>query len=151
MRVLEAKLYKIKVKLLRQAFTLMEILISVIIITVVAFSLLEIYSQNRSFAVYINQRPLISLTSTLYNFVDLEKYDKSEKDVYELIRNDFDIKNDSVRQYLKKVKKKIEVKDEKEILEEATYGIGIFSREYRLKDKVTTSFFRLGVKKVNKK
>jgi len=129
----------------------MEILISVIIITVVAFSLLEIYSQNRSFAIYINNRPIISLTSTLYNFIDLDKYHKSEKSVYELIRQDFNIKNDEVRRYLKEIKREIVVKDEKMVFEETSLGIGIFSKEYRLKSSVNTTFFRLKVDKVEKK
>ena len=128
----------------------MEILVSVIIITVVAFSLLEIYSQNRSFAIYINNRPIISLTSTLFNFINLDKYHKSEKNVYDLIQQDFDIKNDEVRRYLKEVKRKIVVKDEKMVFEESSLGIGIFSKGYRLKSSVDTTFFRLKVNKVKK-
>ena len=125
----------------------MEILISVMIITVVAFSLLKIFSQNRAFAIYIDKRPLISFSSTLYSFIDLSKYNKSEKNVYDLIYQDFDIKNDEVRKYLKDSKRVIEVDEEQLIFEDEEMGMGIFSTRYGLKGSVTSFFFRLKLDK----
>ena len=121
----------------------MEILISVMIITIVGFSLLKLYSQNRSYTLYIDKRPLLSFNSTLYNFIPLQKYNKSKKSAYDLLYSDFKIKNDEFRQYLKGVKREIKTKEAVVVFKDEKEGIEIFAKEYSVKKGVANSFFRL--------
>ena len=128
---------------MRQGFTLIEILISVMIISIVGFSLLKLYSQNKSYVLYIQKRPLISFNSSLYNFISLDKYHKSKKRAYDLLYNDFKIKNDEVREYLKKIKREIELKEKRVVFEDNIVGVKIVAKEYKIKKNITNSFFRL--------
>lgn len=82
----------------------MEVLASVAIITVVGLALLQIASNNTRLITYILEKKSINnVVSILAGH--LGKTDnKSEKELYETIRKEFDIKNDEVRKDLKNVK-----------------------------------------------
>ncbi|RUM67114.1 MAG: hypothetical protein DSZ06_01980, partial [Sulfurospirillum sp.] len=81
-------------KHLRPAFTIIEILVSVIIISYSIVYVLKIHSSNREQIIYLSERNKRSLEDSLYVTKDILKYHKETKTAYELLEREFDIKED---------------------------------------------------------
>jgi len=93
-------------KNLRSAFSLVEILISVMIISVVIVAIAKIDSQNISMAEYISNRSKAEFENTLFLTKEALKYNKDKKDAYTLLRG-FKISKIKSKNYLKSIKRKI--------------------------------------------
>lgn len=91
---------------MRKGFTIIEIIISVVIIAIVTLTLAKINRQNTNMVDYVTNRNKHELTNTLFLSKEAFKYNKSERDAYTLLSK-MGIKNSKVREYLKKVKRKI--------------------------------------------
>ena len=65
---------------MRKAFTLMEILVSVVLISIVILGIAKIREQNIKVAKYIAQRAQNELSNTLFLDKENQKYSKSKKD-----------------------------------------------------------------------
>ncbi len=98
-----------------RAFTLIEVIMSVIIVSIVVMGAMKLQDRNRDMALYIYQRGKSELDNSLFLTSKVYRYDKSEKDAYELLRDEFEIKDDESRIELKKLKKRINITDEIEI------------------------------------
>ena len=96
---------------MKRGFTLIEIIISVVIIAIVTLSLAKINRQNANMVDYVTTRNKYELTNTLFLTQEAAKYNKSEKDAYTLLSK-MGIKNSDVRMYLKNLKRKIYVDDD---------------------------------------
>ncbi len=70
----------------RRAFTLVEVLVSVMIFSVSIYYILQIYSDRRADVVYIVERNNAVMQDTFFLIQkDLARYDKSEKSAYDLL------------------------------------------------------------------
>lgn len=87
---------------LRPAFTIIEILISVIIISVSIIYVLKLHSQNHAQIVYISERNKLSWQDSLFLTEDVTTYHKENKDAYEVLQKHFKIKNFESRAILQK-------------------------------------------------
>ena len=95
---------------LRRGFTIIEIIVSVVIIAIVTLTLAKVNKQNVNMVDYVSSRNKHELSNTLFLVKEATKYNKSEKDAYTLLSK-MGIKNTDVRIYLKKLKRKIYVQD----------------------------------------
>jgi len=93
------------------AFTIIEIIVSVIIIAIVTLTLAKISKQNSAMVDYVTSRLKNELSNTLFLHPEAFKYDKSRKDAYTILAS-MKIKNDKTKAYLKRLKRKIYVDDE---------------------------------------
>ena len=91
---------------MKRAFTIIEIVISVIIIAIVTLTIAKINRQNANLVDYVSSRNKYELTNTLFLTPEALKYNKSEKDAYTILSK-MDIKNSDAKMYLKKIKRKI--------------------------------------------
>jgi prepilin-type N-terminal cleavage/methylation domain-containing protein len=91
---------------MKKAFTIIEIIVSVIIISIVVLGLTKINKQNIYMADYVANRNKNELSNTLFLTKEALKYDKSEKDAYTLLQK-MHISKIETRQYLKSLKRKI--------------------------------------------
>ena len=91
---------------LKKGFTIIEILVSVVIIAIVTLTLAKINQQNAVMVYYVSSRLKNELTNTLFLHPQAQKYDKSEKDAYTILSS-MGIKNDKAKSYLKSIKRKI--------------------------------------------
>ena len=89
-------------KTLRPAFTIIEIIISVIIISVSIIYVLKLHSQNHAQIVYISERNKLSLQDSLFLTDDVIRYHKDRKEAYEVLEKHFKIKESKSREILKK-------------------------------------------------
>ncbi len=88
----------------KKAFTLIEVLVSVVILSTVAVMLFEISANSKSNFSYLAKKGDFTTLSSLSLMHIDQKYHNSEKDLYEFIRDDYDIKDDELRKYLKEQK-----------------------------------------------
>jgi len=85
----------------RRGFTLIEVLISVALLSVAASAIFALStSQKRVFEFSKERFQVSALSSVIYQNYD-EKLDKSTKDIYEIIKSRYSIDNDDIRRYLK--------------------------------------------------
>ncbi len=91
---------------MRSAFTIIEIIISVVIIAMATLTLAKISKQNSTMVDYVTNRLKNELSNTLFLHPDAFNYDKSRKDAYTILHS-MGIRNDKTKSYLKKLKRKI--------------------------------------------
>ena len=91
---------------MRSAFTIIEIIISVVIIAMTTLTLAKISKQNSTMVDYVTNRLKGELSNTLFLHPDAFNYDKSRKDAYTILHS-MGIRNDKTKAYLKTLKRKI--------------------------------------------
>ena len=126
----------------RAAFTLIEVIVSVIIISFVVLSLMEISSRSKENAVYLSQRNKASFADSFYLFEESTKYHKKEKNAYEMLQPHFTITNDESREILKKISREIIVPEPLSIPSPDETTLNAEVRRVILKDQYSSSYFR---------
>ena len=130
---------------MRRAFTLIEVIMSVIIVSIVVMGAMKLQDKNREMAIYIQQRGSSELDNSLFLTTRIYRYDKSETNAYELVRYEFNIKEDSSREALKKITKKINMTEDKDIpisIEEGSEPVFTFyTNEVLLKGKYPARYY----------
>jgi len=96
---------------MKRGFTIIEIIISVVIIAIVTLTLAKINKQNANMVDYVTSRNKTELSNTLFLTKEAYKYDKSQKDAYTLLAK-MNIKNSKTKEYLKKITRKIYIKQD---------------------------------------
>jgi len=133
------------VKTLRPAFTIIEILISVIIISVSIVYVLKLHSQNREQIVYISERNKLSLQDSLFLTDDVIRYHKDRKEAYEVLEKHFKVKDLKSRELLKKNARGFFIPEPVKILPVEGYGPTAIINEIMLKDKHSSVYYHFKV------
>ena len=123
---------------MKRAFTIIEVIVSVIIISIVVMGLAKINRQNINMADYVASRNKSELSNTLFLTKEALQYDKSEKDAYTLLQK-MNINNLDTRQYLKKLKRKIYI-DRDIKLQKMVVPLDVTA--IMLKSKYATKYYR---------
>lgn len=130
----------------RTAFTLIEILISVLIISTSIVYILKIYSQNHEQIIYISGRNKQALEDSLFLTDRVLNYNKEEKSAYDILNETFLIDDFQSKNLLKTQKRKIIIPepirlsaDEEESNSEGMPAALI--HEVTLKNNYTSSYF----------
>ena len=124
---------------MRRAFTILEVLVSVTLISIVVLGIVKIESQNRQIAQYISGRVKSELANTLFLVPKIMRYDKEEKSAYtvlERLHGDKDI----TRKTLKETKRKIHISDPLKI---AKLPIPVEVRAIMLKSQYSARYYRI--------
>ena len=124
---------------MKRAFTIMEIIVSVLIIAIVTLTLAKINKQNAVMVDYVTTRLQNELSNTLFLTNEAFQYDKSEKDAYTLLKG-IKIKNEEARAYLKKLKRKIYIAQDLPI---ENMVIPIHLNAIMLKSQFSTRYYRI--------
>ncbi len=124
---------------MRKAFTLMEIMVSVVLISIVVLGIIKLQKENTFMAKYIGGRVQSELSNTLFLGKAALRYDRDEKDAYTLL-SDMRIKSDKSKEILKNIKRKIYISDPLPIGE---LPIPIELRAVMLKSEYSTRFYRI--------
>ena len=132
-------------KPLRPAFTIIEILVSVLIISVSIIFILKLHSDNHEQAVYISERNKLSLEDSLYLTPLVLRYHKDTKDAYTLLQDEFSIESSESREILKQNKRAIFIPESGQTLpSEEEYGYAATFHQIFLKDTHSSRYFRFG-------
>jgi prepilin-type N-terminal cleavage/methylation domain-containing protein len=96
----------------RKAFTLIEVLVSVVILSTVAVLLFEISTNSKNNFSFLSEKATFTTLASLPLMHANQKYNNSDKTLYEYIRYDYNIKDDDLRKYLKEKKLHLDYEDE---------------------------------------
>ena len=93
----------------KRAFTLIEVIVSVIIVFIVVLGAMQISKQNKDMATYLLKRGSSEIDNSLFLTKKVQRYSNDKKNAYDLLVDEFSIKDFESRDLLKKVEKKINV------------------------------------------
>jgi len=131
---------------LRPAFTIIEILISVIIISFGIIYVLQVHSDNHEQIVYISERNKHSLQDSLYLTPNILRYHKDDKSAYDILQRHFKIREDESREILKKNSRDIYIPEEIQIIPPPeTPGPTAIVNEIKLKGNHSSIYWRFKI------
>jgi len=131
----------------KNAFTLIEVIISVIILSGAILYVLKVHSQTRDDIIYITQRDRYTLQDTLFLTDKTLKYHKENKNAYDIIEEKFKVEKYKSREILKKIKRDIFIPDEINLNkdDEIQMPFNVKIQEIKLKDKYSSYYFHFGI------
>jgi prepilin-type N-terminal cleavage/methylation domain-containing protein len=124
---------------MRRAFTILEVLVSVTLISIVVLGIVKIESQNQQIAHYISGRVKSELANTLFLVPRVMRYNKEEKNAYTLLERMHGDK-DTTRKTLKETKRKIHIS---EPLPLGELPIPVEVRAIMLKSEYSSRYYRI--------
>jgi hypothetical protein len=133
-------------KTLRPAFTIIEILISVVIITLAIIPVLKVHSSNHEQVVYISERNNRALEDSLYLSKNIMMHHQDTKTAYEVLRNFFKIKDLESREILKQTSRDIFIPEEIRVFSmQEQSGPTATVNEIMLKDKHSSIYHQFSL------
>ncbi len=99
----------------KNAFTLIEVMVSVILISIVVVGILKQQSNNTNMAFYLLKRGDAELGNSLFVTKSIQHYNEENKTAYDLLLKEFSIKDFESRKILKDVSRQIHITEEVEI------------------------------------
>jgi competence protein ComGC len=133
-------------KTLRPAFTIIEILIAVIIISFGIIFVLQIHSDNEEQIIYISERNKHSLQDSLYLSKNILRYHKDNKSAYKILERHFKVTEDKSRQILKNTSRDIFIPEEIKIIPPPeTRGPTALVNEVKIKDKHSAIYWHFKI------
>jgi prepilin-type N-terminal cleavage/methylation domain-containing protein len=124
---------------MRKAFTLIEVMVSVVLISIVVMGIIKIQKDSIFMAKYIAGRVQSELSNTLFLTPSAMRYDKSEKDAYTVLQY-MHIKKTESRELLREIKRTINISDPIPIGE---LPIPIELKAVMLKNKYSGRFYHI--------
>jgi len=126
----------------RKAFTIIEVLVSVVLISIVVLGTVKLQQESRAMALYLSDRSKSELSNTLFLGKEVMRYHKDEKDAYTLLSKNFKLSDDTSREILKESKRSIFISEPIK-LSDTTLPIKV--NEIMLKGNYPSRFFHLEV------
>ena len=133
------------VKTSRPAFTLIEILISVLILSGTIVYALKIHSQNQEQIIYISERSKLSLQDSLFIADDALRYHKDTKTAYDIIERYFKVDDMRSREVLKKISREYFIPETIQLIADENEMPSAVVNEIKIKDKFSSSYFHFKI------
>lgn len=131
---------------MRPAFTIIEILVSVLIISVSIIYVLKIHSGNREQIIYILERNKRSLSDSLFLDHTVLRYHKDKKNAYEILQPEVKIKELKSREILKKEERDIFTPEEIVIVPPPDVpGASAIVNEVKLKGEHSSNYWHFKI------
>jgi hypothetical protein len=127
------------------AFTLIEVLISVLILSGTIVYALKIHSQNKEQIVYISERSKLSLEDSLFVADDTLKYHKDTKTAYDIIEKYFRIDKLKSRKILKNISREYFIPEPIQLIADESDAPAATVDEIKTKDKFSASYFHFKI------
>jgi prepilin-type N-terminal cleavage/methylation domain-containing protein len=135
----------LKKSVLRPAFTLIEILVSVLILSGSIVYALKIHSGNRELILYISERNKLSLQDSLFLSEEARSYHKDKKEAYDVIQRYFKVDNFKSRKILKEISREYYIPDPIDLISEEEDVPAAVIEEIKIKDKFSSSYFHFKI------
>jgi prepilin-type N-terminal cleavage/methylation domain-containing protein len=130
---------------LHTAFTLIEVLVSVLILSGTIVYALKIHSQNREQIIYISERSKLSLQDSLFVAKDALKYHKDTKTAYDVVERYFKVDDLKSREILKRISRTYFMPEPIQLITEETEEPSAVVDEIKIKDKFSSSYFHFKI------
>ena len=118
----------------------MEVLVSVLLISIVIMGIAQIREQSIDLSHYVANRIKGELSSSLFVTKEAMRYDGSKKDAYELLRS-FRIDKLKSREILRAQKRYLEISDPLDIGEENPLPVKVHA--FHLKEHYSSTYYRV--------
>jgi len=135
----------LKTVALKPAFTLIEVLVSVLIISGSIVYALKIHSQNHEQILYISERSKLSLQDSLFLAEDVRAYNKDTKEAYDILSRYFRIDNFKSREILKQISRTYFIPEPIQLTDEEEGQPSGTVEEIKIKDKYSSSYFHFKI------
>jgi len=132
-------------KTLRHAFTLIEVLVSVLILSGTIVYALKIHSQNKEQIIYISERSKLSLQDSLFVSDNSIRYHKDKKEAYDVLRKYFKVEDQKSREILKKISREYFIPESIKLITDETEAPAAVIDEIKIKDKFSSSYFHFKI------
>ncbi len=132
-------------KTVRSAFTLIEVLVSVLILSGTIVYALKIHSQNEEQIIYISERSKLSLQDSLFVSNDSIKYHKDTKTAYDVLRKYFKVEDQKSREVLKNISREYFIPEPIKIITDEAEAPAAVVDEIKIKDKFSSSYFHFKI------
>ena len=133
------------IKTSHPGFTLIEVLISVLILSGTIVYALKIHSQNKEQIVYISERSKLSLQDSLFVADDTLRYHKDTKTAYDVIERYFKVDDLKSRKILKKISREYFIPEPIQLIADETEAPTAVVDEIKIKDKFSSSYFHFKI------
>ena len=130
-------------KKLRDGFTIIEVMVSVVLISIVVLAIIKMQQESRSMALYLSDRSKYEFSNTLFLSKEISKYHKDKKDAYTLIEQKFQISNDKSQKILKETFRTIFISEPFNLGEDIPIVVNL--NEIMLKEQYPTRFFHFEI------
>ena len=127
------------------AFTLIEVLISVLILSGTIVYALKIHSQNHEQIVYISERGKLSLQDSLFVGDDALKYHKDTKTAYDVVERYFKVDDLKSREVLKKISREYFIPEPIQLIADENEAPAAVVDEIKIKDQFSSSYFHFKI------
>ncbi len=127
----------------RNAFTIIEVLVSVVLISIVVLGAVKLQQEGRAMALYLSDRSKSELSNTLFLTKEAMRYHKDEKDAYALLSKSLKLSDDESRKILKESKRSIFISDPLNLSDDT---LPITVNEIMLKGDYPSRFFHFEIK-----
>jgi prepilin-type N-terminal cleavage/methylation domain-containing protein len=133
-------------KTLRPAFTLIEILVAVSILSMAFLYVLKVHTDNRKHIIYLSERNKNSLQDSLYLTKNILRHHKDTKTAYEILQRHIKVKEDQSRETLKKTQRAIFIPKEIKIIPPPDRpGPTALVNEVKLKDAHSSNYWHFKI------
>ncbi len=85
----------------KRGFTLIEVLVSIVILSVVAVGLFDVSAKGKQNYIFLKEKTEFDRLSSLAFMHNSQKLHNKDKTLYDFIRYDYNIDDDDLRKYLK--------------------------------------------------
>lgn len=89
---------------MKKGFSLIEVLIATVILSVVGIALLQMGSKNQKINRYIDQKSSIAHLASVVGFHHNINFNKTEKTLYDFLKSDYKIDNFDIKKMLEEQK-----------------------------------------------
>jgi type II secretory pathway pseudopilin PulG len=130
----------------RPAFTIIEILISVIILSGSILFVLKLHGQNQDQISYVTERNKLSLQDSLFLTNNALRHHKDTKNAYDILGKYFKVNESKSREILKNCSRAYFIPESLMVIPpEETNGPSATVDEIKIKDKWSSSFYRFKI------
>jgi len=131
--------------ILKPAFTLIEVLVSVLILSGSIVYALQIHSQNHEQILYISERSKLSLQDSLFLAENAQTFHKDTKEAYDVISPYFRIDDLKSREILKGISRTYFIPEPVQLTGEEEDQPSATVEEIKIKDKFSSSYFHFKI------
>jgi len=130
----------------KNAFTLLEVIISIVILSTSIILVLKIHSQTRNDIEYIVQRNKYSLQDSLFAAQNTFKYHKETKSAYDICQDQFRIENFDSKKILQNINRAIYIPEAYDTRKMDTENMpNAQIREIKIKDMFSSYYFHFKI------
>jgi len=134
---------------IKKAFTLIEVIISIIILSTSIIIVLKIHSRTREDIEYIVKRNKYALQDSLFVSRDAFKFHKETKSAYDILSNKFRIDNLESRDILKNINRTIFIPEPYRTRHiDAENMPDAIIEEIKMKDKFSSYYFHFNINSI---